>query len=209
MEKYFKKPAKILENEKTKKIWDINESKGFVNCKGYKIRKDLPNKEQVCYYLYLIDIYIKELGGFILQNLKEANKKKCYNEMLIFLHTPYMIQELPKSAYYNGLNKPKKIMEKKKNCPIKTLLDNNYLASYRLIMLRIREENGKIIKWKGKEGIKSLVLHELTHTCCNHVTYREEGNHLKQDFEKCEKFLINMANKNENCKNIEKILTNF
>ena len=207
MEVYFKKsikPSDIPKNESTKKLWDLNENKNFVLYKGYKIRDDIPNNQAASYYLYIIDMYIKELGEYILSNIESTKKRGCFNEMIIFLYTPYMLQELSKNSYYNGLNKPKNVQWKKENCPYNTILDNNFLASYRLIMLKIRENDGKLTKWKGGEGVKHLILHELAHTCCNHITYREEGNHRKDDFEKCNKFLIFMANKSENCNKIEK-----
>jgi hypothetical protein len=207
MEVYFKKSIRssdIPENEATKKLWDLNENKNFTILNGYKIRNDITNGEAASYYFYMIDIYIKELGQYILNNINLAKNRKCFDECIIFLNTPYTIQELSKNSYYNGLNKPKNIQWKKKDCPYNTMLDNNFLASYRLIMLKIREKNGMLIPWKGIEGVKSLILHELAHTCCNHVTYREEGNHKKEDFEKCNKFLIFMANKSENCKKTEK-----
>lgn len=176
---------KIPENERTKHLWDLEENKGFIKYKNYKVRKDIRNTQEALYYLYFIDGYIQKL---IEQCKKE---KEPSDETKILIITPYKLQEIPKNDIFEGLNKPKKICLKNKRCKLKSVMDNKYLAKERLIMLQIRKENGELIEWSK---IKELILHELCHTMCNHIVYRDKGNHGK-DFKKCEKFLIKISKK--------------
>ena len=227
------KRNEIKSNERTKKIWDLDEKKGFkfYNIyhtsygynKIYGVRKELKNTcDEALMYLYYIDTFIQELINCIKNNKALAKIKNCINESIIIISTPYNLQEIPKGSIFNGLNKPKKIHWKNVNCDLNTFLDNNFLAGYRHIMLQIRTNDGKLVQWEGRNGIKKLIIHELSHTMCNHVTYRENGNkikqkingkiknlyipgnHEKEDFYKCEDFLKKIENKCKSIKLIEK-----
>jgi hypothetical protein len=211
LKKFMLRPVKKSEmkiNESTKKKWDLEEKKGFefysIRNKNYGVRKNLKNNLEVVYYLNFIDKFIQELIKCIKVNKKMVKKSNCVNECIIFVNTPYTLQEIPKGNVYNGINKPKNIHWKTKNCKIQTLLDNDLLATSRHIMLELRHTNGDVKTWGGKNGVKNLLLHELSHTMCNHITYRENGqynekfiyepgNHEKQDFYKCEKFLKDIS----------------
>ena len=58
-------------------------------------------------------------------------------------------------------------------------LDKNKRATWRYVFLTLHKNDDKLI---------NLLLHELAHTACNHVTYRDKDNHLA-DFDFHEQFL--------------------
>ena len=234
LQKFMSKPVSKTEmktNESTKKKWDLEEKMGFsfyklinsdIQTKIYGIRNDLKNNLHALDYLYFIDIYIQELIKCIKNNKKLVKERSCSNECIIFANTPYKLQEIPKGTLYNGINKPKDIHWKTKDCNIQTLLDNGLLAGSRHIMLEIRHSSGMLKQWSGIDGVKNLLLHELSHTMCNHVTYRENGqykrvkvngifvsvyergNHEKHDFGKSEHFLKEISKKCKSGNLIEK-----
>jgi hypothetical protein len=174
-------PVVIRENERTKKKWDLEESKGFINGISpygsiYKIRNIHNNNNETLVYLGLIHKYIYELKNILSKNNS--------SEARVFVKTPHTIQEIPYNGVYEGINKPKCIVSCS-NDGLQFRKDNNYRAGVRHIMLSLRTKTGKLRKW---EIVKKLLLHELAHTMCNHITYREEGNH-EDDFYNSENLL--------------------
>ena len=103
-------------------------------------------------------------------------------------------QEMPINDTFDGLNKPESIVELKKPDGLTFKEDTNIRAGNRHIMLSVCEKgNSEKYKLKKFDKFKELLIHELTHTMCNHVTYRRQGNHL-EDFENYEKFLTYFVN---------------
>lgn len=183
-------------NEDKKKTWDIDETKNMLKLVGktgniYLIR-NTKNKQNVLKMLDFIDGYIKCLKMELSKKWHEQTIDfSCLHGAILFIITPCTIQEMPRNYKFDGLNKPKNIVKLVNYDNLRFKKDSMLRAGNRHIMLTICE-NGKLRSW---EKIKRLLLHELAHTMCNHVTYREEGNHL-EDFHMYEKFLNKFTSTN-------------
>lgn len=188
----FSRKANLIDKEKD--TWDLDEKKGFrsykLKNKNYKLRNDISNTRRALEYISFINDYIKELIKCVEENIQLAIEKNCLSGAILLMNTPYTLQEIPKQSMFEGLNKPKGVYFKK--CNLNTIMDNEYLASRRHIMLKLRTEQGQLLSWKS---MKNLILHELSHTMCNHVIYRDSGNHQKKDFHKYSNFLQYISKK--------------
>lgn len=185
----------IPENERTKSKWDIEENKGFqwkiVNHdRKYKVfvnHRSKKNIEKVALLLNYIEQYVEYLKYYLSYNTSPKSNQYIAHQN-VFIDTPHIFQEIGSGTLYEGINKPKNIIHIQ-HPPKLFSKDNQYRAEYRLIMLSLRTKTGNLRTWNK---IKRLLLHELAHTMCNHITYREEGNHEK-DFDDCESILHNVA----------------
>jgi len=189
------KPVKIRQNDDNRHEWDIpeNENMVLVEHEGYSYYvQNNANLEHSTKIICFIIKYTKLLKLELCKHFPTNNKLK--DNIILFLKTPIQFQEITPNDMFDGLNKPKDIVENKDNLNI--VLDNKYRASYRLIMLRIRNKNGSFRQWKV---VKKLLIHELTHGMCNHCTYRTKGNHDK-DFNECEEFLKKFIKNNKELK---------
>lgn len=180
-------------NERTKSLWDVDEKCEFIKIMNYKVSTKIPgsNHYNVALLLHKIDLYINEIR---LSYYEIMEKKGFISPQCKILYTTICnVQELPNKSGFHGLNKPKDVY-----CytnPDKLFaLDNDVRAGWRLIMLELRDSNGDFISWND---IHDTLLHELTHTMCNHIRYRDEGNH-SSDFKKAEKELRKFVLKNPN-----------
>lgn len=190
----------IEDNERSKGLWDLNELNGFVNIRGFDVRDDgsAVLKEKISRYLYLIYCYIYALKTYIADNFGDLSIEypDCVNEMEVFVITPHTVQEITNNRKFNGINKPKNIVQVY-HLDQKFRLDNRFRAGRRHIMLHLRQ-NGSPRPWMAKnhtrksDDVKNLVLHELAHSLCNHCVYRDEGNH-STDFKKCENLLHDLT----------------
>jgi len=152
-------------------IWDFNETKNYKLVDGYKVL-NYPDAKKASKLLKKIDELI--LKAFISIELT-SNKTP---EIDLLLNTPFYLQEIQLikdqgKIKFDGLNKPKEIHPTGMK---KIGEDGNLRAKYRIIFLTIRYDNGKL---KKIEEIKPLIIHELTHTALNHVTWRD-NNHPKK-----------------------------
>jgi hypothetical protein len=200
-------PVIIQVNEKSKSKWDIDEDTRFkMVYVNQQLCKVLNNKDEnmntlAGKYLCLIYDYINAIRIDLSLNYSFAEKNSFITESLIFITTPFTIQEIPNNVGFEGLNKPKNIVSYTFR-PAQFKQDNNYRAGSRHILLAIRDKNNKIRNWTA---VKRLILHEISHTLCNHVTYRTEGNHLS-DFKNAEKKITLFANSSDRVRKAEKIL---
>lgn len=193
-------PIVIPENEKTRKKWDLEENRHFVsgnvNDRVYKaLRKNKPTDQKIFDYLYCLHQYIYLLKRLMLENPQVCQECRC--ETTVFIITPHEVQEICQNTTYEGINKPKFLVQS----PEDGLLfkrDNHVRAGLRLVMLSLRTPSGNFRSWSK---VKKLLLHELAHTMCNHCTYREDENH-EEDFDKCEAFLKKLSNY-QKCKEYE------
>jgi len=187
----------IETNEKKRHLWDINETHGFqsinVNGKSYDVntKRSPSNLHKTATLLMYIDLYIKQLIDDLVE---QCLKRGVLSENCkLISQTPYVVQEIEYNSGFYGINKPKGIIRS----PTKKKLfhlDNDYRATYRLIMLDLRRADGSFVEWDGDHDhtIKGTLIHELSHTMCNHITYRTKGNHQK-DFHDCERVLLELA----------------
>ena len=179
------KKVVVPENEKTRHLWDINETEGFrsygIDGQTYtvNVKRSHNNLKECAKVLRFIDLYIKQLIDDLVKRCMERGvmSESCK----IISNTPYVVQEIEYDSGFHGINKPKGIIHSgttKKHFK----LDNDLRATWRLIMLELRESDGSFMPWSS---IKTTLLHELAHTMCNHIRYRTSGNHQK-DFHDCE-----------------------
>ena len=82
---------------------------------------------------------------------------------------------------FNGLNKPRSLYVSKKS-PIGK--DKNLRANHRHVFITLRN-NGT---FNDEKTIMNLVIHEIAHTMCNHVTWREDDH--GKDFKHAEKLIM-------------------
>lgn len=149
--------------------WDFDENKNYIKIGKYKVLNK-KNAEKAAIMLKDIEYIIKKL--FL--------KLKDYKtpEINLLLTTPFRLQEMQKledqgSIKFEGLNKPKDVT---KTSEIKIGKDGSLRAKSRLIFLTLRDTNGKL---KKIDQLYSLIAHELTHTCLNHVRWREDDHSRK------------------------------
>ena len=89
----------------------------------------------------------------------------------------------PTEYKFIGLNKPRNIIDIKKN-PHNT--DKTLRASYKVVLLKFRDPKGNITL--NKKKLTQLLVHELAHTLANHVIYRYDDH--GEDFKIFEKLLM-------------------
>lgn len=216
--------------------WDLDESGvGMTKHDGFIVRGNQKFRDIVANILSLSMELIHYMKMYFCDKLDVESFGRYYSGMYLFVVTPHTLQEMSMFDKYprvddygnldyndymifkkkrnsdnrfNGLNKPKRIVYvdpyngEWKGCTYDK--DNNLRASSRHILLKITKK-GKLTSYK--EYI-NLLVHELAHTMCNHVIYREEGNHLN-DFKMYENLLkgvINNPKGNNNLVEIKKIL---
>lgn len=183
-------------NEKKREVWDIDETNGMKKLAGksgnvYLIR-ETKNKYKVLEIIDKIYYYIKILKQELAKSWDNQTLDfSCQPGTILLIITPCTIQEMTRNYKFDGLNKPKNIVKLKQFDGLNFKEDSELRAGIRHIMLTICEK-GKIRPW---EKIKKLLLHELAHTMCNHVTYREKDNHL-EDFHMYEDFLKKFTSTN-------------
>jgi hypothetical protein len=181
-------PAEIKRNEETKSEWDLDESHGFV-CPSSNPAMD----QLTARFLDALQHYVYTLKKALCAD-PHQDFGICHNEAILFVVTPCTLQEIPKkNNHYDGMNKPKDIVTHpypKRIDALQFAKDNDYRASRRHILLRVRTKHNQLRDWNT---IKSLLVHELAHTFCNHVTFRTAGNHA-DDFKKCESFVKQLTN---------------
>jgi hypothetical protein len=199
--------AIIKRNEDTSNQWDLEEDLGFITFPDESIPFSLkvietnnPNADRIafeilkCIYNYIYELK-KCLRDTLLFNPLACTKVR--DEMILFIITRCTIQEIPVNKKFEGLNKPRDIVYNEDNLDLEK--DNQYRAGKRHILFKIRSSNNKFKSWKN---LKQLLLHELSHTCCNHIEYWNARNHAK-DFDRCESFLKQFCAKCFTLKNIE------
>lgn len=208
-------PTTIKKNEQTRNKWDIQEEDDYeyiplssfgvrnVYYKVHTFRQD--NMNETVTILFLIDKLIQSIQRYLHNALLNKQiEKKYISACQVFIETPHTVQECHHNSFH-GINKPKEIIKLyKTNNVFKK--DNWYRATYRHVMLTLRtKKTGELKPWSY---LKNLLLHELAHTMCNHITYREEGNHEK-DFDDNERFITNLVNTVPELKSITKEIENF
>jgi len=151
--------------------WNFNETKNYKSVNGYKVL-DFPDAKKASKLLKEIDELI--LKAFISIELTSNNTP----EIDLLLNTPFYLQEIQLikdqgKIKFDGLNKPKEVHLTNMK---KIGIDGSLRANYRRIFLTIRERNGNI---KTLKSLKPLIIHELTHTAMNHVTWRDDDHPKK------------------------------
>lgn len=178
-------------NVDKRKQWDIPEYNGsMTEIDGYVVCKT--NSHYTYPLIRKIHTYIELIKKRMAEILSEnPPRDQYYCYAMILAITPCSVQEITPNNKFNGLNKPYDIVKLDVPDGLKFKQDTSLRAGRRHIMLELVHKNGKRKKWGS---VKKLLLHEMAHTMCNHVTYREEGNHM-DDFDDAEKFLTFIVNR--------------
>ncbi len=160
-------------------FWDFDENKNYVSYKyNNNVYKVLNYKDsyKAAQLLIIAKKYINDL-------LRSINRipKNLVPGIHVLLTTPFHVQEMQESTTkdpvnFIGLNKPKDVINTQEE-PVGP--DKSLRAKKRLIFLTLRDARGNVLTL---DKIKPLIIHEITHTACNHVTFREKGNHAR-DFD--------------------------
>ena len=175
-----------------KEFWDFDESDNYIqivyNNNNYKVLKRHKDYKTVVQILNEIRTIILKICQYLEVNkyaYSEIEQQRI-NCFLLIHPNSYLLSEMQLGTQFDGLNKPKKLY--KSNHPIG---EDEYLrAEYRDVFLRLRNQNGR---FRTRKSIIDLVIHEITHTMCNHVTWRDD-NHGK-DFTDSENLLKNVFRK--------------
>ena len=173
----------------SKEFWDFDENINYtvVNIQGknYKVINKFPDY----YSAALILNYIHNIIVQICIYLKINYYKYSKNDQIIIdcfcdIHpNNYLLSEMQLNTIFNGLNKPRNLYNSNKPAIGK---DKKLRASYRHVFITLRNSQGK---FNDKEKIIKLVIHEITHTMCNHVTWRNDDH--EKDFKHAEKLIMN------------------
>lgn len=156
--------------------WDFPEDnipKYIINGHLYKANNN-KNAEKLASIRDSIDVLCSNLKN----NKKEIHKSTKNKEYLrgldLFLEihntehlrSRYLLSEIPAGTKFSGINKPKQRYVDY-NSP-KIGKDGHRRASYRDIFLDLKLSDKKL---------RELIIHELAHTMCNHVTFRPDDHH--------------------------------
>mgnify|MGYP000878013116 CR=1 FL=1 len=180
---------------KTKEFWDFDENKNYTTVNIHGINYKVLNIYHDYYTAGLILDYINNIIVMI-SNYLELNKYSNiytdYDHKLIEcfcdIHpNKHLLSEMQIGTMFYGLNKPKYLYKSKFTDIGK---DGNLRASYRNVFITLRNKNGR---FNDMKEIMKLVIHEIAHTMCNHVTWRDD-NHGK-DFKHSEKIIENAYKK--------------
>jgi len=172
-------------------FWDFDEKINYkvvnLNNNNYKVLNIYKDYYDSALLLDKIRNFIDIISEYLHVNkyrYKLLEQKHIYCFLLIHPNN-YLLSEMQLNTEFDGLNKPKKLYKSNTK-----LGPDNYLrASYRDVFLRLRKDNGE---FKNINSIRNLVIHEIAHTMCNHVTWRDDNHHW--DFEMCENILKEVVN---------------
>ena len=186
------------------KIWDFDETINYITINidsiPYKVLNKKNNK-QISYQnsynaallLHSIRQQINLISIYLRLNINNYTKniQKCINCFLSIHPYNYLLSEMQDEKLLNipfiGLNKPRNVKNKLLMEPIGR--DKNLRAEYRDIFLNIRNYDNSL---KRLQSLMSLVIHEITHTACNHVTWKDDNHN--NDFKSCEKIIKDAYN---------------
>ena len=176
-----------------KEFWDFNEDINYlsINIQGinYKVINKFPDYYTSAQILHKINYTIKQICIYFILNYNRYSKKdKILIDCFCDIHpNNHLLSEMQLGTIFNGLNKPRNLYytDKPSIGP-----DGSYRASYRHIFLTLREKDNNFKSW---DKIMKLVIHEITHTMCNHIRWREDDHGL--DFKHAEKIIIDAYNK--------------
>lgn len=174
-------------------FWDFDENINYttinIQGKNYKVINKFPDYYSAALILNHIHSIIIEICVYLKINYYKYSK----NDQIIIdcfydIHpNNYLLSEMQLGTNFYGLNKPKNLYNSNKP-PIGK--DKTLRASYRHVFLTLRNSHGN---FNDKEKIMKLVIHEIAHTMCNHVTWRDDDH--GKDFKHAEKLIMNAYSK--------------
>lgn len=178
-----------------KEFWDFDENKNYItvnihgrNYKVLNVYHDYYTAAQLLDHIYIVIFQICQY----LETNKYSRKYTDYDRKLIDcfcdIHPhKYLLSEMQLGTPFNGLNKPRDLYLSNKESVGK---DGRLRANYRHVFLTLRNNRGK---FNNYNDIMKLVIHEIAHTMCNHVTWRDDDH--GKDFKHAEKIIMDARNK--------------
>ena len=176
-----------------KEFWDFDENINYtivsINGRNYKVINKYPNYKEAALYLnYIHNIIVGICNYFQINYYRYSKSDQVLIDCFCDVHpNNYLLSEMQLGTPFNGLNKPRDIRKTIK--PINGK-DGNLRAGYRDVFLTLRYQNGK---FKNINTIMKLVIHEITHTMCNHVKWRDDDH--GSDFKHGEKLILDAYEK--------------
>lgn len=170
-----------------KEIWDFDENLNYitVNIQGinYYVINKFSNYYTAAKILHRIRYVINHISLYFIFNYYNYNaKEQILIDCFCDIHpNNYILSEMQLGTKFYGLNKPRNIYKSNKP-PIGP--DNSDRASYRNVFLTLRKKNGTFNPWNK---IIKLVIHEITHTMCNHIRWRDDDH--GKDFKRAHKII--------------------
>jgi len=181
-------------------FWDFNEEKNYniieIDNYKYKVLNIYKNNNDAAIILHQIRLFINKICQYLYDNynsiiqLYDNPNLIKYIDCFLSIHPyNYLLSEMQLNTQFEGLNKPKQLYK----CNKYSLGKDKYLkAKKRDIFLKLRKNNGD---FKSYKLIIELVIHEITHTMCNHVTWRDDNHHLDFKFsENLLKYVVKQMN---------------
>jgi hypothetical protein len=174
-------------------FWDFNETDNYVDVSYKNINYRVLNKRNkklAAQRLYEIETFINLMAELVRNNMYLTHgilTDMCQVFLSIHPHY-YRVQEMQIGTMFDGMNKPKEV-KLNKYLP-KVGADGKLKASYRVIFFQLRHPDDKIKKFNE---LFRLVMHEIAHTGCNHVRWRDDDH--GDDFKLFETYLYYLWSK--------------
>lgn len=176
-----------------KEFWDFSEVDNYitVNIQGihYKVIYKYPDYYTAVKILHYINNIISAICIYFIVNYYRYSKKdQILIDCFCDIHpNNHILAEMQLNTDFYGLNKPKQLYNTNKP-PIGP--DKTYRAKYRYVFLTLRDKYGN---FNNINKIMKLVIHEIAHTMCNHIRWRDDDH--GPDFKHAEKIITNAYNK--------------
>jgi hypothetical protein len=165
--------------------WDFPEKTGMRLYKGAHVHR-IPDSSAREAYTRL-QVLIKYTHN-IIAKLENNHPRDPGVELLKRYHKGSMcdIREMPPVAqlHFKGINKPKGVHVTNEH-PVGK--DNNLRAKKRVIFVELRNINTG--NWIPMDKVVDTLVHELAHTYCNHVVWREDDH--GKDFKIAKRKILN------------------
>ena len=177
----------------TKEFWDFDENINFtvinINNNSYKVINKWKNYNEAGIILDKIHQIIYEMCLYLnLNYYRYSNKDKIAIKCFCDIHpNNYKLSEMQLNTDFNGINKPRELYLSS-DAPLGS--DKKHRAKWRHVFLTLRKRNGE---FKSFNTIMRLVIHEIAHTMCNHIRWRDDDHN--EDFEYYEKLLESVYKK--------------
>jgi hypothetical protein len=157
-------------------FWDFDERNNYTTkiYKGesFKVLSLYNNPNLAAKRLYESKLLINMIADKIRENIPTLNGR-LKNMCIVFLSIHpdyYFLQEMQIGTPFEGLNKPREV---KINNYLPSLgPDKKLKASHRGVFLQLRRRDTGFIK--SFQDLVPLIIHEIAHTGCNHVRWRDD-----------------------------------
>lgn len=163
-------------NKSSKEFWDFDENINYItviiNNKKYNVIYKYKNYINSAIILAQLDIILLLMCQYLNTNKYKYSKEEQFAiDCFLDIHlnnNKTSLAEMQLGTIFNGLNKPRDLIRTNKPYIGK---DKNSRAQYRTVFLTLRRKNGK---FKSNKSIINLFIHEITHSMCNHITWRDD-----------------------------------